>query len=116
MLIISPQTLAALETSMARDRPAAFGRWWDQHAAILGPLDSSTASALFERYAPEAEIAEIHPMEDEIFLWVAARYLMIDMGDRQYLATMDVIFSDTDDAGKLAALRHIAAAVPSDGQ
>lgn len=116
MLTISPHTLAALETSLTRDRPAAFGRWWERHAAILGALDRFTASALFERYAPEAAIAEIDPMDDEIFLWVAARCLMVDMGDRQYLATMDVIFCDMDDAGKLAALGHVARTIPSDGQ
>jgi lactam utilization protein B len=116
MLTISPHTLAALETSMARDRAAAFFRWWGQHAAILRSLDRFTASAMFDRYAPEAVIAEIDLMDDEIFLWVAARHLMVDMGGRQYLATMDVIFSDLNDAGKLAALSHISRTISSDDQ
>lgn len=116
MLTISSKALAALETAMERDRPTAFVGWWVQHGEILGALDRSTAAALFDRYAPEAAIAEIDPKDDEIFLWVAARHCMPDMGGQQYLATMDVIFRDVSDVEKLTAIGQIARTIPSDGQ
>lgn len=116
MLTITPGQMAAFETQMTRERPAAFGRWCEAHAAILGAIDRFTAAALFDRYAAEASIAEISPDEDLVFAWIAARYRMPEMGDRQYLATMDVIFADIDDRAKLSAIDHIARTIPSDGQ
>lgn len=113
MLTISPTTLAAFEEEQRRSRPAAFGRWWELHARVLGPLDRFTAAKVFDRYAAEGTVAEIDVMDDEIFVWVAARYRMPDMGDRQYLAVTDVIFADMPDEQKLAAVDHIARTVPS---
>lgn len=55
-------------------------------------------------------------MDDEIFLWVAARYRMPEMGGRQYLATMDVIFRDGSDVEKLMAIDQIARTIPADAE
>jgi hypothetical protein len=116
MLTITPGQMAAFEAQMTRERPATFGRWCERYAAILGPIDRFTAAGLFDRYAPEAAIAEIDPDEDLIFVWIAARYRMPEMGNRQYLATMDVIFNDADDGAKLTAIDQIARTIPSDGE
>lgn len=116
MLTISPAQMAAFEASAARERPNAFGRWWDGHAAMLGPIDRFSAAALFDRYAPEAAIAEIEPDDDLIFIWIAARHRMPDMGNEQYLQTMNVIFADMSDGAKLSSIDRIARTVPSDGE
>lgn len=116
MLSISSQSLAALEMSVERRRPASFGEWWERHRDTLGAVDRFAAATLFNRYAHEAAVAEIDPMDDEIFLWVAARYRMPEMGGRQYLATMDVIFRDGSDVEKLMAIDQIARTIPSDAE
>ena len=116
VLKISPAMLSSFEQSLVRARPIEFGRWYQRYAHVLGPLDRFTTYTLFDKYAAEGGIAEIDPMDDEIFVWVAARYCMPNMDDRQYLATMDVIFSELSDENKLAKINQIAFKAPRYGQ
>lgn len=113
MLRITPETLSAFENEHARKKGLRFGSWWQQHAAQLGPRDHFSCARLIDGMAEEIEITGL-AAENQQFLFVAARCRMPDMGNEQYLRTLDAIAGRGDDAAKLAAIDAIARTVSAD--
>jgi hypothetical protein len=114
MLVISEQQMAAMEADHTRRKPARMAAWWDVHADLLGTRDIFSCRRLLESLADEIAFAGLEN-ETQQFLFCAARVRMPDMGDQQYLLTMDAIVGPGDDREKLLAFDGIARTVPANG-
>lgn len=113
MLNLSETTLAAMEAQAAADEASRLARWWQHHAAVLGIRGKDDCQLLLLNFAEEFAQTGLRD-ERQKFAFIAARQLMPDMGDMQFLAVMDVLVTDIDDAARLRAITQIAQTIGAD--
>ena len=106
MHIVSDQLMDAYEEKHASGFPKRFHEWWQ---AMVDPkADANYTERLV--FAHRDEFGTVGVDEDEEqFMFLYARALMPEMGDRDYLETMDVIFAPQPEIERMKALKAIAA-------
>lgn len=112
MLTISDQVLGTFEAQARAARQLRFVRWWQ--AQQLGAVDAFTAGKWLDEYRGEAEVGGID-RDELLFVYIAARRRIPEPEAWQYVALMNVVWSDRPDADKLARIDAIARGVRADG-
>ncbi|MEM8725161.1 MAG: hypothetical protein AAGE86_06540 [Pseudomonadota bacterium] len=97
--------MAAHEAAHDQRFPARFHAWCCAH--IAPNTDRETTERLITEHEEEFEFVGVHEEEDQ-FAFLYARALMPEMGDEEYLETMDTIMAPAPLAARLERLRAIA--------
>ncbi|MEP0191797.1 MAG: hypothetical protein ABJP70_06120 [Erythrobacter sp.] len=105
MHVVSDQLMDAYEADNAAGFPARFHAWWKQ--AISSDADKAVTERLVFAHRDEFEVAGVQEDEEQ-FLFLYARALMPELGDLDYLETMDAIFAPVEEPDRLKLLNDIA--------
>lgn len=105
MLNVSEGLISSLETRLAATFPARFHRWWNNHVSRDAPTE--VTERLIFAHRDEFQLAGVREEEDQ-FLFLYARALMPDMGDADYLQSMDAIMTRAPLAHRMERLQAIA--------
>lgn len=106
MLIITSQTLAALQADASRREFIAFAHWW--RSVALPPMELDALQGLW-RFAGEQAL-ELGIEDDEdgrISLYAAAWALLGDMDGIQFLQVSDILFLGESREERLARIRKV---------
>lgn len=113
MLTISETTIAGMSAAYGVDEASRMARWWQAHAGLIGIRGAADCQLLLQRFGAEFAATGLRE-ERQLWGFIVARQIMPDMGDMQYLAVMDVLVTDVDDAARLQAIVRIAQTVGAD--
>lgn len=105
MLIISEQTLTGFDEEHAAALPHRLHLWWREH--IDAAAEPQVTERLVFAHRGEFQLVGVREEEDQ-FLFLYARALMPEMGDHDYLETMDAIFTRVPLAERIAMIAAIA--------
>jgi hypothetical protein len=89
--------------------PFRFAEWWQQYANLLGNREILECAILFKSLREECEFAGLSD-ERLKYLFCAARALLPDMTDRQYIEVLNIIFGNISDSNKLNSIISITSA------
>lgn len=105
MHVVSSNEMEAHEADQARAFPLRFQQWWQDR--VSPRIERQFCQELVMRHQEEFQLAGVEE-DEEKFLFLYARALMPEMGDAEYLETMDMIFALLPEAEKIRGLGEIA--------
>ncbi|RIV85692.1 hypothetical protein [Aurantiacibacter zhengii] len=105
MLNVSEGLMSGMEDRLGATFPARFHRWWNVHVSRDTPAE--VTERLIFAHRDEFQMAGVREEEDR-FLFLYARALMPEMGDADYLQTMDAIMTRAPLPQRMEQLRRIA--------
>lgn len=105
MHVVSDQLMDSYEADHAAGFPKRFHAWWRE--TVDPDADTNLTERLIFAHKEEFELVGAEDQQDR-FLFLYARALMPDLGDRDYLETMDAIFARVPEVEKMKMLKDIA--------
>ena len=102
---VSDELMGAFEADQASAFPRRFHEWWQSR--IDRSADAQITEKLIFAHRDEFELAGVETDEEQ-FLFLYARALMPELGDRDYLETMDAIFDRKPESDRMKMLAAIA--------
>lgn len=105
MHVVSDNLMDAYEADHAAGFPARFHAWWTQ--AVDPEADKAVTERLVFAHREEFQLVGVNDEPDQ-FLFLYARALMPEMGDQDYLETMDAIMLKASQTDRMKLLVQIA--------
>ncbi|MEO0463335.1 MAG: hypothetical protein AAF127_09400 [Pseudomonadota bacterium] len=112
MITFSDDQMQAMERAHQAAFPKRFHAWWREH--ISPKAKTTDTEKLIVAYRDEFDLVGVDE-EEHKFLFLYARGLMPQMGDTQYLHSMDAILRDVSVGMRTKRLRAIAKEMSSHG-
>lgn len=105
MQVVSGKLMDSFAAEQDRAFPHRFHRWWLE--TVDADADQHQTERLVFAHRDEFDVVGVEE-DEERFLFLYARAIMPEMGDREYLEAMDAIFARKAQSERLADLAGIA--------